>query len=722
MTIRPLKTVLKTGMSRWVAGVAGVLAVGAGAAFAIEATQNTPAPTESTSTARPYQAAALPQAEMETLQSALRAAKSGNFSLAESLRSGLNDPVARKIVLWNILDNEGASIYGFATLDAARRDLIGWPRESRRVLAAEKLISTSGISPQQVVDWFNGAPPMSVDGAIALITAYDQLGKTEDARATARFWWRDQSFEALDQQRFYSLFGKYLSQEDHVARLNSLLLGPQGPASRAMLDYVGDRDRVVAQAAFALRAGTADATQKWEAALAASPNNSVLAYERARFLRKKDLEPLGFPLLTQFPAAPQNDTAINNLWVERLSYFREALKAKDYRAAYNAMNNGGFPNGEKKAEAEFFAGWMALTKLNDPARAITHFTSLEGAGTSPITQGRAHYWLGRAYEAAGDAANAQLNYQEGGQYIFSFYGQLAAEKAGLAQIVLTKDPVPAPADTERFNGRDMVKAAKILGSMGERDLFRGMVLALDDVLPNAEEQALLVDLASTYDTQDTAMRIARVSMQRGFYLPERAYPLRAVPNVKAPENAFVLAITRQESGFDPMVRSHANARGMMQLIPPTARAVARRMSLSYSDAKLYEPEFNMTLGAYHLGELVDRFGGSYVMAAAGYNAGPNRPPRWIMECADPRGDGGDPIMFIECAQFTETRNYMMRVMENMQVYRARLNGGQAVLRPMTDLKRGMIIAYTPSLEDDSGSGETPTGPINYLDLKKQGGS
>lgn len=668
---------------------------------------------------RPYQTLNANQSETETLKQALAAAKSKNFALADSLRNNLTDPVARKLVLWSIINNDG-NIYGFAALDGARRDLWGWPRESKRQIAAEKQIAISGLTAQQTVDWFNGAPPQTVDGAISLIRAYESLGQTAQAQTLAKSWWREQAFDLTEQERFYAAFSRHLTAEDHKARLNTLLLGTQGPASRAMLDLVDDNSRQIANAAMALRSGTASATTLYEAAIARNPNHPILSYERARTLRRAKLESLAYPLLSDFPDAPASQAAIDNLWVERLSYFRHALKARNYNAAYNAMKGGNFPNGEKKAEAEFFAGWVALLRLNRPDAAISHFEKVKEAGTSPVTQSRAHYWLGRAYEArgaAGDAERAKALYVAGGQYIYAFYGQLSAEKAGVTQITLGKDPVPTEADRQRFEGRDMVKAAKLLGQIGERDLFNALVLALDDVLPNAEEQALLIDLARTYGSQDLAMRVARVSMQRGFYLPERAYPLRAIPAVRAPESPFVLAITRQESGFDPSVRSHANARGMMQLIPPTARAVARRLSLSYTDAKLYEPEYNMTLGAYHLGELVDRFGGSYIMAAAGYNAGPGRPSQWINDCGDPRGASADPLSFIECTPFTETRNYMMRVMENMQVYRARVNGGTAPLTPMADLKRGMVIQYTPDSETD---GETPNnGPINYLDLKSK---
>lgn len=190
------------------------------------------------------------------------------------------------------------------------------------------------------------------------------------------------------------------------------------------------------------------------------------------------------------------------------------------------------------------------------------------------------------------------------------------------------------------------------------------------------------------------MRTVRRLAQKGFILFERGYPLRATPDVPtSAEPAFILAITRQESGFDPRVRSHANARGMMQLLPSTARRVARQMGTPWSEASLYDADYNMRLGAFHLGELVDQFSGSYIMAAAGYNAGPGRPTEWSDFCGDPRAASADPIDFIECIPFTETRNYIMRVIENTHIYRARLNGGTATLNPTATLKRGNYGGY-----------------------------
>ncbi|MDP2763472.1 MAG: lytic transglycosylase domain-containing protein, partial [Brevundimonas sp.] len=340
------------------------------------------------------------------------------------------------------------------------------------------------------------------------------------------------------------------------------------------------------------------------------------------------------------------------------------LERRNWQAAYDAMAGHGFPGGERKVDAEFFAGWAALVKLNDPIRATAHFETLRQASSTPITQGRALYWLGRVAEARGETPAAIQYYQAGSRHIQTFYGQLAAEKAGQTTIALPRDPVPSAADVAAFEANEVVRALRILGETGETSLFRVFAYQLDDDLPGPAGLALLMDLSRNYGEGFTAMMVGRAASQRGFLMPERQYPVRMPPPVAgAAPLEFTLAITRQESSFDPRARSHANARGMMQFLPGTGRAVARQLGLPYSDERLYDGDFNMTLGSYHLGDLTNRFGGSMLLTTIGYNAGPARPPQWIARCGDPRGGSVDPIDFIECAPFTETRNYMMRVME-----------------------------------------------------------
>ncbi|MCR5880634.1 lytic transglycosylase domain-containing protein [Phenylobacterium sp. J367] len=382
------------------------------------------------------------------------------------------------------------------------------------------------------------------------------------------------------------------------------------------------------------------------------------------------------------------DDQASLIWSERRRLLLTAMRNGDAQGAYAAAANSGLTSGSDATDAEFFAGWIALSKLKDPDRAAKHFAAIERIGSSPITLGRAFYWQGRAAEAKGDWNAAQGFYAKGAEHYLTFYGQLSGEKLGMS-LQLGKDPALSASHRARFEGRDTVQAMRLFYDQGYRDLFRAFALSLDDTLPTVEDQALLVDAVRGYGDQDTSMKVARAAAVRNMLLPERGYPYRTPPSVAGgPEPALVLGVTRQESGFDPLVRSHVGARGMMQLMPATAQIVARRNGVSYAPAMLDEPEYNMRLGSSFLGQLVTQFSGSYVMATAGYNAGPGRPTQWTAFCGDPRGGATDPLDFIECIPFSETRNYVMRVMEGMQVYRAKLHGGAVPLTLANDLRRG----------------------------------
>ena len=649
------------------------------------------------------QARLLSDQDTTLFRQGLAAARARDVSGARNAAAQIGDPVARKLVEWALLDTAAAQL-PYSDLAAAQRGFAGWPRAESRRVAAEQVLDRSYAGSASALALFAQNSPATIEGAIALAEALEQGGRGDEARRLIGDWWRTRSFEEATQSRVLARWGAALTQADHEARLNMLLLGPHGPATRTMVQLVSPERRAVAQAAMALR--TAYSPDAVVANL--SPSQAMdpaVVLERVRILRSQNRQSEAFPLLAALPPAPSHTEGQNTLWSERRNYFLDALERRNWQAAYDSMAGHGFPAGERKVDAEFFAGWAALVKLNDPARASRHFEALRQMSSTPITQGRALYWLGRAAEAQGNTPAAIQHYRDGARHIQTFYGQLAAEKAGLTTLTLPADPVPTSADIAAFEANEVVRALRILGETGEASLFRVFAYQLDDDLPGPDGLALLMDLSRNYGEGFTAMMIGRAASQRGFLMPERQYPIRIPPSVPgAAPLEFTLAITRQESSFDPRARSHANARGMMQFLPATGRAVARQLGLPYSDERLYDGDFNMTLGSFHLGDLTSDFGGSMLLTTIGYNAGPARPPQWIARCGDPRGGAVDPIDFIECAPFTETRNYMMRVMENMQVYRARLNGGSAPLTLSSDLRRGAPAGPSPYAAYAGGEG------------------
>lgn len=640
---------------------------------------------------------ALSDTDSANLQSALAAAKRGDISGARMAMDSLQDPIAKKIAQWQLVDSN-AEAMSFFELDAARRDLAGWPRGARRDAAAEKALSTSGLDPARVIAWFGGAQPATAEGAMALASAYQATGKNQDAANLIRRTFRDKVFEADAQRGMIARFGAMLTPDDYNRRADIMLYGQQGPATRELVAMLSDTQAAMARVRMAYRSNAANANTLYNNLTPDQQTSPGVVFERAAYLRRAGMDTLALPMVVNFPVPPTEE-ASTAIWKERKQLIVSALKSGNSAAAYAAADNTQALAPADIAESEFYAGWIALTRLKNPDAAAAHFAQIAAVGASPITRGRALYWQGRAAEAQGDPIAAQAFYAEGARYITTFYGQLAAEKAGLKELRLDRDPVITQADRARFYGREQIRAARILADIGARDQFRSLVLYIDDTLPNAEESALLVDFARGYGDQDLAMRAVRTAAQRGFILTERGYPLldhHFTPGPGAAETAFVYSISRQESNFDPSARSGVGARGMMQLMPATASIVARKLGEAHSLDRLSDAPYNMRLGSVYLGDMVRSFSGSYIMAAAAYNAGPGRPAQWAGLCGDPRGASTDPLDFIECIPFSETRNYVMRTLETTMVYRARLNGGVSPLTLSSDLKRGGYV-YSPSV-------------------------
>jgi soluble lytic murein transglycosylase len=649
-------------------------------------------------------------ADADALQELIGDARRGDVNGGRDALARISEPSARRLGLWLLLDTNGPSL-GFAEVDRSLRDMADWPRPARRRLAAERLIATSGLTPRQVIAWFGREAPATPEGVMALASALRGVGDNRAAADLIRRTWRGKPFDLDDQRAMMSRFGDVLTVDDHVRRADMLLFGAQGPAARDLIPLLPEDQQALAQARIAFRQKSPTALALAGAlppSVAAAPG---LAFEKAAHYRRAGLDQLARAELVRFPREVWSDEMGTRIWDERYQLTLSALRNGDSRAAYEAAANTGLQTGADAVEAEFYAGWIALTRLKDPARAEAHFKHIDRVGTSPITLARGLYWRGRAVEALAGVDAADVFYQAAARHRTTFYGQLAAERAGYARLDLGKDPATGPRERARFEAKDTTRAARILYETGNRDLFRTFVLGLDDVLDSDADQAMLVDLVRGYGDQDTSMKVVRAAAQRGFILPDRGYPVRTPPEVSnAPEPALVLSITRQESGFDPLVRSGVGARGMMQLMPATAASTARRMGVPYAPSMLDEPDYNMRLGSTYLGSLISTFGGSYVMAVAGYNAGPGRSTQWAGFCGDPRSASVDPIDYIECIPFSETRNYVMRVMEAVAVYRAKARGGSTPLTLTDDLRRGIYTPRAPQVSTPAASPTLPPAP------------
>jgi soluble lytic murein transglycosylase len=624
--------------------------------------------------------------DMQSVSVALSAARSGDGSRMQSIIASTSDPLARKVALWALAD-AAPDTMTWAQADEARRELADWPRPSRREMAAEKLLDQSGMSPKALIAWFGEVQPITPQGAMSLARALRADGQTSAAAAVIRHAWRSMPFDESVQAAMLAQFPDMLTPADMWARTDYLLYGTHDAAPIDLIARLPPDRQAVAQARLALRRGDPNAGALVAALPPADQTSPGVIFERLMADQAHGNVADALNLVAYMPESLPYEGAAEKLW-RHGSLVVQALQAGDPVRAYAAADHSGLSSGLAAEEAQFYAGWIALTRLKNPHLADGHFAALQALSKSPITQARALFWRGRAADAQGDPVGAQLFYAQAGRYQTTFYGQLAAARAGATEIVLGHDPVITSADRAAFEARDAVKAARLLAQMGDRDGFHSFVGGLSETLPDAVDEAQLVDLAMSEGDPSIAMRVVRNAAKRGFILPDRGYPVRLPPagGAYGVEPALVLGITRQESSFDPNARSGAGARGMMQLLPATAEIVARRNGLGWG--RLDDPDFNMRVGSTYLGHLVDDFSGSYVLAAAAYNAGPGRPNQWVGLCGDPRSGGSDPLDFIECIPFSETRDYVMRVLEATEVYRARLGGGHAPLTLAADLRRG----------------------------------
>jgi soluble lytic murein transglycosylase len=327
-----------------------------------------------------------------------------------------------------------------------------------------------------------------------------------------------------------------------------------------------------------------------------------------------------------------------------------------------------------------------LRFLDQPAKAIPHFERILKASETPITQARANYWLGRAHGAVGGAKFFAAAARHGGAY----YGQLAAQALGRTRLEIS-DPKPGPAERETFARRELVRAIAALEAAGHANRADILYRELAERLSSPGELALLAAQAERRGDRTLALQIGKIAHARGLEVDTVSWPVGAIPpdtRIGETGRALAYAIARQESAFNAAAVSPANARGLLQLLPGTAKLMAKKTGLKYDKGRLTrDAAYNATLGSAYLSEQLDNFGNSYILTFAGYNAGPGRAREWVAAYGDPTGKSiEDVVDWVERIPFTETRNYVQRVMENYQIYKARIGSGR--LDIVSDLRFG----------------------------------
>jgi soluble lytic murein transglycosylase len=637
------------------------------------------APTSSTS-----------QADTDALQNVIQLVRARKPADATQVEATISDPVARKLAEWIILrsDNNGASVERYRAFIAANPS---WPSQTFLRRRVEAALWDDHRDDSTVLSWFENEKPLSAKGRFVLAKALIARGDRAGAERLLREAWRFDQMSADTEETAMDLFGALLTPGDQKARMDSMLYGSEHEAAMRAAKRVGQV--ALAKARIAAYGKAANTRALLDAVPPELHNDPGYMFSRIQLLRREEKFHEAAQLMLAAPRDPHRLFNLDEWWIERRLLARKMIDVGEHRNAYLIARDAALPARDiYKTEQEFTAGWIALRFLHDPATAAQHFARIGVGSVNPTALARAGYWQGRAAEAAGRTQEARRAYAAAAEQSTSYYGQLARAKLGLPQIELNGVPSSRSRGIERL---EVVRAAQLLYALDERELA---LPVLADMGENGDPDVLqgLGELASRNSDARGMLLMGKAALNRGLPFEFYAYPVVGIPPYKAigpeVEQAIVYAIARQESAFNQSVVSPAQAYGLMQVTPDAGRYVCKRHGATFDLARMKtDPVYNTALGAAELGGLIEDYRGSYIMTFAAYNAGRGSVKKWIERYGDPRDPKVDAVDWVELIPFSETRNYVQRIMENLQVYRARFGGGTR-LQIEADLRRGMAAA------------------------------
>jgi soluble lytic murein transglycosylase len=627
-------------------------------------------------------AQALSYTDLAATRAMLATAQAGDWSRAYANAAPIKDPLPLKMLRWMDYASPGAP-GRFADIADFIEKNPDWPHQKALRKHAEEALA--GETDAVAADWLKRYPPIGAAGQVRLAEMMLGAGDVAGGTAALRAAWTGADFNALDEKIFLAKHSGAIRPGDDEMRLGRLLWDGKTEAARRMLTRVPPDYRALAEArlALALQAPAA------EMLIARVPvqlrSDSGLLYEELRWRRERDMVDGAVAILQANPGDPVRPDA---WWHERQIIARRLLVSGNADLAFRIADQHGLLEGDDYSEAEFLLGYIALRFKKKPAVAFDHFSRILTRADTPYAKARAGYWGGRAAEAEAKTALAEKWYAAGAEHMATFYGQLAAHQLGDdAPPHPVPELVPNAAERAAFAGNEMVHAARIFFAVGDRQHSKVFLLHLADQAKTPTQFAMLAELAEQNGRIDLAIAVAKRAITSGNPLMIHGYPIIVLPGGGNTENALLFAIVRQESAFEPDAVSPAGARGMMQLMPATASFIANQLQMSLSIPRLtMDGLYNVTLGRGYLQHLIDDFGGSYALAIAAYNAGPGRVRQWLAEYGDPRGGKIDMVDWIETIPIDETRLYVQRVLENLQVYRGQV-GRNSAFSLVSDLAR-----------------------------------
>jgi soluble lytic murein transglycosylase len=671
------------------------------------------APALMTSVMSSTAAIAAPQVSNLSVQATELALK-GNFVEAGILAQRSGDDAAIKLVeLLYLRDHWREAGYRriMDFLAAAPK----WPLSETLMKRAEQALYENRESSSLILSHFAKREPVSNEGRLALARANLAAGDKKAARQWVQRVWDDAEISPELEKSVAAEFSSILSVDDHKRRMWRMIYAQESNAAIRNSKRLGAEYQNAAKVAQALLRGAAGAEKQYGRLPASMREQLGMKYALVHYSRKLERYAKARAILATVPSTAAAMGDANAWWVERRIIARHSVGVthKDSaKAAYQIAKSHGFSSGPNAVEAEFLAGWIALRSLGNPEAAFGHFNKLAAIAPTGTEKARAHYWLGRTHAALGDKATARKAYERAAQHSTVYYGQLAREQIGLGKVPEEIDNGQASAAaTSRVDHDQVVRAFQMVAKADGKASLNMFLWSLANRFDNADEMNAVAAIVKQAGGTTMALRLAKASSQRNIDIDHWAYPIKALPSWpqmgKPVESSLVYGLSRQESEFDPNAGSRVGAQGLMQLMPGTAKLIAKQYRIKYAQSKLLgDPTYNVKLGAAHLADLIEEFNGSYVLTLVAYNAGPRRSYEWVKEYGDLRSGKIDPIDWVESIPFQETRQYVQKVLQNTHIYRSRL--APKTVRPMTaDLRRGSpgVIAVAANGEPDRGSCE-----------------
>ncbi len=632
-----------------------------------------------------------PQADADTLENVIELIRKHKPTDATQAAAAISDSVAKKLAEWIILrsDDNGASVERYRAFVAANPS---WPSQTFLRRRIEAALWDDHRDDATVWAWFENESPLSAKGKFSLARVMIARGDRANAERLVRDAWRNDAMSEDTENAALDLFGALLTPGDHKARMDVLLYGSEHEAALRAAKRLGAGQVALAKARIAAFRKAPNTKALLDAVPHELHGDPGYIFSKIQLLRRDEKFPEAAQLMLGAPKDPGRLHNLDEWWIERRLLSRKMFDVGDPRTAYLIARDAALPARDiYKTEQEFTAGWIALRFLNDPAIAAQHFARIGVGSVNPTALARAGYWQGRAAEAAGRAQDARNAYAAAAAHSTSYYGQLARAKLGLPQIELNGAPAARGRAIERL---EIVRAVQLLYALDEREIA---IPIFGDMGENGDPDALvgLGELASRNADARAMLLMGKAALNRGLPFDFYAYPVTGIPPFQSigpdVEQSIIFAIARQESAFNPAVVSPANAYGLMQVTPDAGRYVCKKYGANFDLARLKsDPVYNAALGAAELGGLIEDYRGSYIMTFAAYNAGRGSVKKWIERYGDPRDPKIDAVDWVELIPFSETRNYVQRIMENLQVYRARFGGGTR-LQIEADLHRGASV-------------------------------